>query len=118
MIKLASALSALLSFLSIFGVQSYAQSINSGTVTGTVTDQSGSVVSAATVEISNAITGYQQTTVANANGVFRFNNVPFNGYRLTATHEGFSAAVQNAEVRSTVPITLNLALPVAGVKTT
>ena len=103
--------------LSIFGVQSYAQ-LNSGTITGTVTDPSGSVVAAATVEISNAITGYQRTTVTDAKGVFRFNNVPFNPYRLTATHAGFSAAAQNAEVRSALPVTANLALPVAGVSTT
>ena len=104
--------------LPIIVVQSYAQSINSGTVTGTVTDPSGSVVAAATVEIGNAITGYHQTTVTDANGVFRLNNVPFNGYRLTATHAGFSAAMQNVEVRSTVPVTVNLGLPVAGVSTT
>ncbi len=103
---------------SIVGVQSYAQSINSGTVTGTVTDPSGAVVSGATVEISNAITGYQQSMVTGANGIFRFNNVPFNGYRVTATHTGFSTVAQNADVRSTVPITVNLALPVAGVSST
>ena len=116
------ALAALVVFtglpLSIVVVQSHAQSINSGTVTGTVTDPSGSVVPAATVEISNAITGYQQTRVTDANGVFRFNNVPFNGYRLTATHAGFNTAVQSADVRSTVPVTVNLALPVAGVRST
>jgi hypothetical protein len=92
--------------------------MNSGTVTGTVTDPSGSVVAGATVEIRNAITGYQQTTVTDAQGVFRFSNVPFNPYRLTATRAGFSAAVQNAEVRSALPVTANLALPVAGVSTT
>src|ERR1043166_2218891 len=104
--------------LPIIVVQSYAQSINSGTVTGTVTDPSGSVVAAATVEIGNAITGYHQTTVTDANGVFRLNNVPFNGYRLPATPACFSAAMQNVEVRSAVPVTVNLGLPVAGVSTT
>ncbi len=94
-----------------------AQSINSGTITGTVTDASGGVVGGAKVEISNAITGYQQTTATDTNGLYRFNNIPFNGYRLTATHAGFNSAVQNTEVRSTVPVTVNLALVVAGVAT-
>src|SRR5258708_4764737 len=98
-------------------IPGYAQSINSGTVPGAVTDPAGGVVAAATVEISNAITGYQQTTVTNANGVFRLTNVPFNGYRVRATHAGFSPAAQNTEVRSTVPLTVNLQLPVAGVST-
>src|SRR6266404_2504049 len=78
-----------------FGVQSYAQSISSGTVTGTVADPSGAVVSGAAVEIRNPITGYQQTTSTDANGSFRFNNVPFNNYRVTATRSGFNPAAQN-----------------------
>lgn len=115
--KLSSPLLAFLLIFFVLGARSYAQSINSGTITGTVTDPSGAVVSGATVEIGNAITGYRQTTVTDANGVFRFNNVPFNRYHLTTAHEGFNAAAQNAEVRSTVPITVNLALLVAGVNT-
>ena len=95
----------------------FAQSINSGTVTGIVTDPSGAVVPDAKVEISNAITGYQQMTVTDASGSFRFNNVPFNGYRLIATHEGFNAAALNAEIRSTVPVAVKLALPLAGAST-
>ena len=96
----------------------FGQSIGSGTVIGTVTDQTGAATSGATVEINNALTGYRQTTVTDANGVFRFNNVPFNPYRLTATHAGFSPAAQNADIRSNVPVTVNLSLPVAGVSTT
>jgi hypothetical protein len=98
--------------------QSFAQSINSGTVTGTVTDPSGAVATSTTVEISNAITGYQQTAVTDANGVYRFNNVPFNAYRITAMRTGFSPAAQNADIRSTLPVTINLKLAVAGVSTT
>jgi hypothetical protein len=94
-----------------------AQSINSGTVTGVVTDQSGGFVGGASVEISNSLTGYRQTTVTDTNGLYRFNNIPFNGYRLTAAHAGFNNVAQNIDVRSTVPVTLNLALAVAGVAT-
>jgi hypothetical protein len=96
----------------------FGQSISSGTISGTVTDPSGSVVGGSTVEIANAITGYRQTTLTDADGVFRFNNVPFNPYRLTATHTGFNDAKENIEVRSPLPITANLKLPVAGVATT
>ncbi|HYY72104.1 MAG TPA: TonB-dependent receptor [Candidatus Bathyarchaeia archaeon] len=95
-------------------VSGFGQSINSGTVAGTVTDPSGAVVAQATVEISNPLTGYRQTTTTDSNGAFRFNNVPFNGYELTAKHEGFSQAAQTIDVRSTVPLTMNLALAVAG----
>jgi hypothetical protein len=104
------------SFL-LCAVPGWAQSINSGTITGNVTDSSGGVVAGAAVEMSNSLTGYRQTTVTDANGTFRFNNVPFNGYRLTAKHEGFNEVAQNVDVRSTVPLTMNLALTVAGAST-
>lgn len=91
-----------------------AQSINSGTVTGVVSDPSGAIVKDADVEISNALTGYRQTTVTDANGAFRFNNVPFNRYGLTAKHDGFNQVAQTIDVRSIVPLTINLALAVAG----
>jgi Carboxypeptidase regulatory-like domain len=114
---LASCVVVCLCFLTACIPSGFAQSINSGTITGTVTDPSGASVAGASVEISNALTGYQQTTVADTNGLYRFTNIPFNGYHLTASHSGFSNAVQNVEVRSTVPVAINLALPLAGTTT-
>lgn len=100
----------------LFGVASAsAQSVASGTIEGTVEDQTGAAISGATVEIRNDITGYQQTVTADANGSFRFNNVPFNNYRVTGTHTGFNALVQEVTVRSAVPATVKLALGVTGV---
>ena len=46
----------------------FAQSINSGTVTETLKDPSGAVVAGAKVLRSNPVTGYQQTTVADVSG--------------------------------------------------
>jgi hypothetical protein len=92
----------------------FGQSINSGTVIGTVRDQTGAVISGATVEISNALTGYQQTTNTDENGSFRFNNVPFNPYHLAVTHTGFNTATQDVAIRSTIPANVNIALAVAG----
>ena len=92
----------------------FAQSISSGTVIGTVTDQSGGVLNGATIDIRNAITGYQQATTTDAAGFFRFNNVPFNNYHLAAARTGLNTATRDIAVRSTVPVTLKLALSVAG----
>ena len=117
MMKLASAVFLCLLLLG-FGIHSYAQSINSGTVTGTVKDPSGAVVPGAAVEIRNAITGYQQTTKAGTNGEFRFNNVPFNNYRLTATQTGFNASVQDVAIRSTIPVAATLELTVGAARET
>jgi len=96
-------------------VSGFAQSISSGTINGTVTDQSGAALAGATVEISNAITGYSQRSTSDDTGSFRFNNVPFNSYRIGAKHAGFDVASQAIVIRSTVPATVKLALPVAGV---
>src|SRR5882762_6842780 len=116
MMKLASGL--VLFFALLFNcLPGYAQSINSGTVTGTVTDQSGAVVSGAKVVLRNAITGYQQSATTDETGSFRFNNVPQNPYRLTATAPGFSASTQDIDVRSSIPMTIGLPLKVASGET-
>src|SRR4029077_4472530 len=112
MMKLA--LCILLSLVFLSGcVPSHAQSINSGTVTGTITDQSGAVVRGAQVLIQNRITGYQRAAVTDDAGSFRFTNIPQNNYQLTATAPGFSTASQDIDVRSSPPIAANFSLKVA-----
>src|SRR5215467_7556691 len=81
-----------------------AQSINSGTVTGTVTDQSSAVVRGAIVSLRNSITGYVQSATTDDSGSFRFNNVPQNPYQLTATAQGFASATQDIDVRNSIPM--------------
>jgi hypothetical protein len=116
MIKFASGILLCLVFLTAC-VPSFAQSINSGTVTGTVTDQSGAVVRGAKVVLRNAITGYEQSATSDEAGSFRFNSVPQNPYRLTATAPGFSASTQDIDVRSSIPMTVPLSLKVASGET-
>src|SRR5271165_6321652 len=82
-----------------------AQSIKSGTVTGTVADPSGAVIPGATALIRNAVTGHQETTVTDATGTFRFNNLPLTPFQLTVTAPGFGNVTQSLEVRSAVPVT-------------
>ena len=95
----------------------FGQSINSGTVIGTVHDSSGGLLPTPAWKSAIQSRDTGETTVTDSNGAFRFNAVPFNAYALTGTHQGFTAAKQNVDVRSTVPLTANLVLPVAGVNT-
>jgi hypothetical protein len=118
MIKLASTTLLCLILLSIAGPPGYAQSINSGTVTGTVTDESKAVIPGAKVTLRNAVTGYEQSAVADNTGAFRFNNIPQNPYQVTASAASFSSASQTVDVRSTVPVTVNLSLKVGAAATT
>lgn len=96
----------------------YSQSINSGTVTGTVTDQSGAVISDVGVQLRNAVTGYQQSVKTDNTGAFRFNNIPQNPYQLTVGADGFAPASQRVDVRGSLPITVNITLKVAAEITT
>src|SRR4030081_3415233 len=93
--------------------QLLAQSISSGTVTGTVTDQSGATLAQAAVALKNPVTGYAQSVSTDANGSFRINNVPPNNYDLTVSAPGFASATQHVDIRSKLPITANVSLKVA-----
>lgn len=90
------------------------QSISSGTVEGTVLDPTKAVIPKARVEILNSVTGYQQATETDSAGAFRFNNVPFNGYEITVNSPGFAVTKQDVDVRTTLPISLNISLQLAG----
>ncbi len=96
----------------------FAQSINSGTVTGIVTDPSGAVVRGAEVSLHNPVTGYQQSVATDQTGSFRLNNIPQNTYELTTAAPGFATAMKSVDVRSSLPITVKVALKVAGASTT
>jgi hypothetical protein len=95
-----------------------AQSINSGTVTGTVADQTNAVVRGAKVTLRNSITGYEQSATTDEMGAFRFTNVPLNPYQLRVTASGFSPASEQVDIRSSVTVTSNLTLQVASGSTT
>ena len=91
-----------------------AQSGNSTSINGTVLDPSGAVVSNATVEIHNPVSGFSRTVTTDAAGKFTVPNVPFNPYHLNVTGKGFIAYTQDVDVRSIVPVTLTINLKVAG----
>ena len=57
-----------------------AQLGNSGSLAGTVKDPSGGVVAAASVAISYPVSGFQRQATTDADGNFKFTNVPFNPY--------------------------------------
>jgi hypothetical protein len=89
------------------------QSINSGTISGQVTDPSGAFIAGANVRLTNPVTGFEQMTVTDTGGNFRFNSVPVNNYRLEVTSSGFNTVQQNVDVRNSVPVVANVALNIA-----
>jgi len=109
-----SRLATLLLTLSISVLSAYAQSGSSTSIIGTVVDPSGAVVSNATVEVRNPVSGFARTVVADTAGAFVVPNVPFNPYHLTVSGKGFAPYAQDVDVRSIVPISLVITLKVGG----
>ncbi len=64
-----------------------------GTILGTVTDQSGAVVSGATVKVKNANTGLERTTVTTASGDYVVTELPIGTYAVTVSQTGFQTSV-------------------------
>src|SRR5579872_332072 len=60
-----------------------------GSLSGTVADQSGSVVSGAAVKLTSESTGAVQTAATNTEGNFVFPAVPPGLYTISAEHPGF-----------------------------
>src|SRR6266403_2220484 len=94
--------------LLLCATSSWAQS--SGSIEGVVKDSSGGVLSNATVEISNPVTGFHRETATGSGGDFRITNLPFNPYRVAVTAKGFSTYTHDVDVRSVVPTTLDVSL--------
>ena len=102
-------LSLVLAVLSSIGSTAFAQSL-SGSIQGTVTDPSNAVVPGATVRIENPVSGYARQATTDADGLFQFGNIPFNPYHLTVAQQGFATTAQDVDVRSSVPVKLQIAL--------
>ena len=81
-----------------------------GTIGGTVTDPTGAVVTGATVEIENKVTGYDRTYKTDETGAFRALDVPPNSYHITVTAPGFQPSVRDVPVQTSVPINLAVKL--------
>src|ERR1700681_314998 len=85
-----------------------------GTVQGTVKDPTGGVMVAVTVDISNPVTGFKRSATTDAAGKFVFRNLAPNPYHLEVTAQGFDSLKRDVDVRSAVPIDLDLTLALAG----
>jgi outer membrane receptor protein involved in Fe transport len=106
--------------LAIFGqtVASHAQTYRGG-INGTVTDDSGAVIPAATVTILNVATGDTKTSPSSSAGEFLFQDLPLGTYSVTVAAPGFSTVkTDKVSVSAGVIFTLPVKLPVSTSSTT
>ena len=90
---------------------------NSGIVQGTVTDPSKAAVPGAKVRIENPVSHHVDEVQTDTDGNFRIPNIPFNPYHLTVTATGFANFTQDVDVRSTVPVTMDITLMIGSAAT-
>src|SRR5215467_11290001 len=91
---------------------SWPQSTASGTVTGTITDQSGAVVTNAQVKLTDTATGKSRNAATNSSGRYIFVNVDPGHYEVTAAKQGFATSKTSSDVKVGLTSTLNIALQI------
>jgi hypothetical protein len=84
-----------------------------GSISGTVTDQTGAVVPDTTVTALNLDTTVQQTTKTNSNGAYTLTNLPVGRYEIEIIRDGFKPYKRtglvidvNASLREDIALTM------------
>jgi hypothetical protein len=98
-------------FVVVLGVSSLEAQVDTGSITGSVTDTSGAVVGGAKVELVNEGTGSVLTTTTAADGVYEFSPVRIGTYKLNVSAQGFKKELQeHIAVDVTARVLLNFKL--------
>ena len=108
---------SLMSILLLLSALSFGQAI-SGDLLGVVKDTSGALVPDATVEATNLATGVKATQPTNAQGEYRFVNLPAGHYSIAVTAAGMKGGTSDVEVELNKVATANITTSVAGTSTT
>ena len=85
-----------------------------GSVSGTVSDSSGAVITDGKITATNTATGETFNVNSNSDGLFVFPLLPVGPYHIQATHTGFGTFNQDVQVTVGAKIDLKMTLPVAG----
>lgn len=94
-----------------FGPAAFAQF--NASVSGTVEDNTGAVVSGASITLTNPATQATQTTTSNGSGFYRFSELPPGTYSLNVTAPGFKPEIlDNVAVSAETPRIVDLKLQI------
>ncbi len=89
-----------------------ADAAGSGSIRGRVLGPDGQAIAGAALQLRNDITGFKAEAVTGPDGSFQFFNVPFNPYTLQAESHGFQTVHQSVDLRSAVPVQVDISLKV------
>ncbi|MEK6398749.1 MAG: carboxypeptidase-like regulatory domain-containing protein, partial [Terriglobus sp.] len=93
----------------------HAQS-NTGTILGTVQDDTGAAIPGASIVIRNLGTGETRTVTSDASGVYNVPNLQIGHYSVTISHDGFtSTQIADTELQVAQRSTINPTLHVGAI---
>jgi len=108
---------ALLSCLFLLTASMFGQSGTS--LSGTVSDPTGAVISNAKLTLTNTATGVKQNTEADSRGRYNFPQASPGPYKLSAIHPGFAEVIVNSiELQVATATTVNVTFEKLGATTT
>src|SRR5262249_31005252 len=84
-----------------------------GTVEGTITDQSGAALPGVSIELSSPNLQGVRSAVTSADGRYRFPSVPPGSYKVTAELSGFGKVQKNATVTLDATAQVNMQLSIS-----
>ncbi len=85
---------ALAIWVALSAVSLFAQ-FSTGTILGTVRDNTGAVIPGVTVTARNTGTGLTRTTLSNEDGSYRFPQLPVGTYEVRSEQQGFTTEVRS-----------------------
>lgn len=91
----------------------FAQTMGTGTITGTVTDPTGGVVTGAQITATNLDTGIARSAATSSSGSYVLPALQIGRYRIRAFHEGFKTTTQEdvrLDVDTSVAVNFTLQL--------
>jgi hypothetical protein len=86
-----------LAFVALTPPSAVAQ-VNTGALSGQVTETSGAVVAKATVTVQDDSTGYKRTVTTADDGNYAFANLPIGTYTVAVSAQGFSTAKETVTI--------------------
>jgi hypothetical protein len=90
----------------------HAQALGTGSISGTVQDQSGAVVTGATVTVTNIATNAKIVQKTSSSGAYAIQNVPEGDYNVDIKASGFASFEQQVHVEALNQVGLNINLKV------
>jgi hypothetical protein len=85
----------------------------SATLSGRVLDPLAGALPGAEIRLTNSITGLERTSTTGDDGSFHMTNIPLQTYRVTIAFPGFQSEVRDVDLRTSVPVTVDVTLQVS-----